>query len=131
MLVEPDHGEAAHAISGVGPLIEQLIEGAWNAPALGALAAFLGFFAGYAAGRRRGKSEGRVEGARYAPLELRKETWEKGYCVICGSAAAETPVAPGEHGAHTREAPGDTSDAHWDTTGAPGEGNAAPDTARP
>lgn len=74
----------------MGPLIEELIERAWNAPIVLLLAAFLAFFFGYAIGRRQGKREGSLEGARYAPLEMRRQTWEKGYCVICGSAADES-----------------------------------------
>lgn len=64
----------------------------WFVLRLVIIAAFLTFFAGYAWGRRRGKKEGFVEGLRYAPLEMRRVTWERGHCVICGSGGLE----PGE-----------------------------------
>gem|GEM_PF-1500579 len=53
------------------------------------IASFFAFFAGYAWGRRRGKSEGFSEGLRFAPLELRRLTWERGHCVICGAGPCE------------------------------------------
>lgn len=51
--------------------------------------AFAAYFAGYAIGRRQGKREGFMEGVRYAPLEMRRQTWERGSCFICGQAAVE------------------------------------------
>jgi|GEM_PF-5345197 len=92
MLVQPGNRKASRQDEGVDPLIERAIElAASGALHLVAFVAFAAFFAGYAAGRRRGKREGAVEGARYAPLELRRQTWEKGYCVICGSLAESAP----------------------------------------
>lgn len=76
------------------PLIEQVIGRVWNIPSLLLLIAFIGFFVGYAIGRRQGKREGSLEGARYAPLEMRRQTWEKGVCVICGSFADDAAGSP-------------------------------------
>jgi len=94
-MVVPRDRKANRENPGVGPLVEQLVERLWNAPSLILLVAFLAFFFGYAIGRRQGKREGSLEGARYAPLEMRRQTWEKGYCVICGSAAGDA-----NHSAH-------------------------------
>lgn len=51
---------------------------------------FLGFFAGYAIGRRYGLRQGVEEGLRLAPLEMRRFTWLKGSCVVCGALAPTT-----------------------------------------
>lgn len=67
----------------VGPLNPIPLEG------LLVLAAFFGLFFGYALGRRQGKREGFREGFRYAPLEMRRLTWERGHCVICGSEGSD------------------------------------------
>lgn len=50
-------------------------------------ASFVALFAGYALGRRIGRREGILEGIAYAPLELRRRSWEKGACMICGTLA--------------------------------------------
>lgn len=46
--------------------------------------AFLALFIGYAVGRRTGRREGFLEGTSFAPLELRRRSWERGACVVCG-----------------------------------------------
>jgi len=56
-------------------------------PASYLIVAFAAFFCAYALGRRRGKREGFNEGVRYSPLEMRRQTWERGHCVICGAEA--------------------------------------------
>lgn len=55
---------------------------------------FLAFFAGFAGGRRWGKREGFAEGIAYAPLEMRRQTWEDGHCVICGTGSEAGDEAP-------------------------------------
>ena len=57
------------------------------------LFAFAGLFCGYAVGRRQGRREGFEEGLRYAPLEMRRLTWEAGRCVVCGSEARQADVS--------------------------------------
>lgn len=57
------------------------------------LAAFLFLLFGYALGRRQGRHDGFLEGLRYAPLELRRLSWEKGACVICGAWRQERLAA--------------------------------------
>lgn len=52
-------------------------------------ATLLGMLAGYAWGRRRGRRDGFLEGLRYAPLEMRKASLEKGGCVLCGASAPD------------------------------------------
>lgn len=54
-------------------------------------ASFAAFFLGYALGRRVGRREGILEGIAYAPLELRRRSWEKGSCLICGTLAGREP----------------------------------------
>lgn len=44
---------------------------------------------GYAIGRRTGKREGFLEGSAYAPLELRRKSWERGACIVCGRLAGD------------------------------------------
>lgn len=53
---------------------------------------FLAVMMGYAWGRRHGHRDGFVEGLRYAPLEMRRASLEKGGCVICGTAAPARPA---------------------------------------
>jgi len=50
-------------------------------------ASFVTFFFGYALGRRVGRREGVLEGIACAPLELRRRSWEKGACLVCGTVA--------------------------------------------
>lgn len=50
---------------------------------------FVGIVAGYAVGRRSGQREGFLEGSAYAPLELRRKSWERGACIVCGRLAGE------------------------------------------
>ncbi|MFO7265396.1 MAG: hypothetical protein FWJ73_03780 [Limnochordales bacterium] len=51
--------------------------------------ALLALLAGYAWGRRRGRRDGFTEGLRYAPLEMRRASLEKGTCVLCGAGAVQ------------------------------------------
>lgn len=51
--------------------------------------AFVGIVVGYAIGRRTGQREGFLEGSAYAPLELRRKSWERGACIVCGRLAGE------------------------------------------
>lgn len=71
------------AEQGVDPVSEPL----WQTPGLLILLLFVVLFVGYASGRRLGKREGYMEGMRFSPLEIRKESWQRGHCVICGSTA--------------------------------------------
>ncbi len=41
------------------------------------------FLLGYALGRRIGLKEGRIQMEKILPLSLKRETLEKGACVIC------------------------------------------------
>ncbi len=41
------------------------------------------FLLGYGVGRRIGLKEGRKEGLTLSPLELRRQSLERGRCVIC------------------------------------------------
>ncbi len=45
------------------------------------------FLLGYIIGHRHGRVEGFRDGALLAPLEIRRETLERGRCVICGATA--------------------------------------------
>lgn len=47
---------------------------------------------GYAIGRRTGQREGFLEGSAYAPLELRRKSWERGACIVCGRLAGDRHV---------------------------------------
>lgn len=51
--------------------------------ALWLAAIFLAVAVGFGWGRRHGRRDGFVEGARYAPLQLRQLSLEKGQCAIC------------------------------------------------
>lgn len=42
------------------------------------------FLVGYSAGRRIGLQEGKKEGLALSPLELKRQSLERGRCVICG-----------------------------------------------
>ncbi len=53
------------------------------------LTVFLALVMGYAIGRRTGQREGFLEGSAYAPLELRRKSWERGACIVCGRLAGE------------------------------------------
>lgn len=48
---------------------------------------FLALFFGYSVGRRSGRREGLLEGLAFAPLEVRRLSWEKGTCLVCGNTA--------------------------------------------
>lgn len=63
------------------------MEAVWQTPGVQGLLFLLLFLAGYASGRRQGKREGFVEGVRFSPLEMRRQTWERGHCVICGNVS--------------------------------------------
>ncbi len=56
---------------------------------------FFALLFGYAWGRRHGRRDGFAEGLRFAPLEMRRASLEKGGCVICGVAASTRADAPG------------------------------------
>ena len=75
----------------------ELIEYFWGESGVLIVIAFLAFFIGFARGRRRGKREGYAEGLAYAPLEARRQTWEHGRCVICGSTSGEDAESPDGH----------------------------------
>lgn len=53
------------------------------------LIAFAGVVIGYAVGRRSGQREGFLEGSAYAPLDLRRKSWERGACIVCGRLAGD------------------------------------------
>lgn len=78
----PCHGKADRQIEGVESLI-QLAAPTWSYLTF---VAFMAFFLGYALARRSGRKDGFHEGLQFAPLELRRESWAKGRCVICGNA---------------------------------------------
>jgi hypothetical protein len=50
------------------------------------------FFLGYVIGRRIGKKEGFNEGSGYAPILVREQSYNKGYCVICGEMEINNPM---------------------------------------
>lgn len=56
----------------------------------------LALFFGYAMGRRMGKREGFLEGCAYAPLDLRRKSWERGACLVCGRLAGDSPTVAHE-----------------------------------
>lgn len=58
-------------------------------------AVFFALLVGYAWGRRHGRRDGFIEGLRYAPIEMRRASLEKGGCVICGTYAPVRQAAPG------------------------------------
>lgn len=41
------------------------------------------FLFGYCLGKRLGREEGLEEGKAVAPLILREQSYERGYCVLC------------------------------------------------
>lgn len=69
-----------------------------NPAVISAAVSFFAFFAGFAVGRRRGKSEGFAEGERYAPLEMRRQAWERGRCLLCGSRPEGGEAVPDDAG---------------------------------
>ena len=88
-------------------------------PGIYVVIGFFAFFLGYAIGRRQGRGEGFLEGVRLAPLEMRRQMWEKGRCVLCGAlpqSSAEERAAEGADEA------GDTRP----TTGSEAAGTPAP-----
>lgn len=56
---------------------------------------FLAVMMGYGWGRRHGRRDGFIEGLRYAPLEMRRLSLEKGGCIICGTVATGRSAGPG------------------------------------
>jgi hypothetical protein len=50
------------------------------------LCALTAFLVGYFLGKRLGREEGREEGRALAPLLLRKQSLEQGYCALCRAA---------------------------------------------
>lgn len=77
------------APGGADPGVGELSESFWGGTGLFVVIGFLAFFIGFAGGRRRGKREGFAEGLAYAPLEMRRQTWENGHCVVCGTTFGE------------------------------------------
>lgn len=63
------------------------------------IVAFAALFVGYALGRRVGRREGILEGIAFAPLEMRRRSWEKGACIVCGTVAG----SEAEHEMHGHE----------------------------
>lgn len=59
--------------------------------------AFFALLAGYAWGRRHGRRDGYLEGLRYAPIEMRRASLEKGGCILCGTSAPARPTST-DHG---------------------------------
>ena len=68
-----------------------------TSPTALALILFAGYFAGFFVGRRVGRREGFGEGVRFAPLEMRRRSWERGACVICGHAPERSRGAQHDH----------------------------------
>ena len=56
--------------------------------ALACAALVLAFGLGYGFGRRQGVKEGFTAGLRWAPLQLRHDSWEQGECVLCGQRSS-------------------------------------------
>lgn len=50
------------------------------------LFSLIAFLAGYFIGKRLGREEGREEGKALAPLLLREQSYEQGYCALCRAA---------------------------------------------
>ncbi len=65
-------------------------------PGIYVVIGFFSFFLGYAIGRRQGRGEGLLEGVRLAPLEMRRQMWEKGRCVLCGAMPGSDGQEPAE-----------------------------------
>jgi hypothetical protein len=49
------------------------------------LLAMVAFLLGYIIGHRHGRTEGFRDGAVFAPIEMRRESLERGRCTICGT----------------------------------------------
>lgn len=47
-------------------------------------------FMGYITGRRIGRREGAAEEAAWAPLNIRRASWEQGTCLVCGTTAGSS-----------------------------------------
>lgn len=62
---------------------------------------FVAIVFGYAIGRRTGQREGFLEGSAYAPLELRRKSWERGACIVCGRLAGDRSMAKEVESAET------------------------------
>lgn len=52
-------------------------------------ALWLGGLAGFAVGRRRGLAQGFQQGMRFAPLQIRHDSWLQGRCLICRAQPGE------------------------------------------
>lgn len=57
----------------------------------------VGFLLGYIVGHRHGRAEGFRAGAVFAPIEMRRESLERGRCTICGTGTGT--------GTNTRKVP--------------------------
>lgn len=49
------------------------------------LLATVAFLLGYIIGHKHGRAEGFRDGAVFAPIEMRRESLERGRCTICGT----------------------------------------------
>lgn len=49
------------------------------------------FLLGYIVGHKHGRIEGFRDGAVFAPIEMRRETLERGRCTICGTGTKKQP----------------------------------------
>lgn len=56
----------------------------------------MSLFVGYSVGRRTGRREGMLEGITFAPLEMRRRSWENGTCLVCGTVAGGAADAEGD-----------------------------------
>lgn len=54
------------------------------------------FLLGYIVGHRHGRIEGFRDGAVFAPIEMRRETLERGRCTICGTGTKKQPELEAE-----------------------------------
>ncbi|MDK2930032.1 MAG: hypothetical protein PWR07_163 [Bacillota bacterium] len=65
----------------------------------------VGFLLGYIVGHRHGRAEGFRDGAVFAPIEMRRESLERGRCTICGTGTGTgTRKAPDPDGEARNEA---------------------------
>ncbi|NPV52621.1 MAG: hypothetical protein HPY71_03750 [Firmicutes bacterium] len=68
------------------------------------LLAVVAFLAGYIIGHRHGALEGYRVGSIFAPLELRRQSLERGRCIICGIGMKDPQT--GDNASGTRQGPG-------------------------
>lgn len=82
------------------------------------LALWAGLLLGFVLGRRRGLAQGFQQGMRYAPLQIRHDSWLLGRCLVCNATPLVGNADPEEGNAECH--PADPGPRGWGPDDGPG-----------